>query len=460
MPAITFGGINTGLPPNLVDQMIEAEKLPIKNMQAQKGKSENRMKLVTEIETKINDIQGKIGELANSKGFTDIKLNSSDPNVINGTIDPSIAPNGSWTVEVDQLAQKASAITNGFPDRDSSQLGVGYFRFKTPDGDKSVYINGSNNTLEGAAKAINNSHLGVRAAIINDRKDTDNPFKLVISAEGVGAEKGIEYPTLYFLDGDQDLFFESKKEALNGLVKVDGFDFEIADNNLKDLIPGINLELKKASPGNPVTLSVKEDHEIIAGKVKGFVDSMNAVLQFIQAQNKLDKSSDTTQTLGGDGLLRTVENRLRQLIQNPQYGVKSPIKTLSEIGIRFTRAGILELDQKKFETTLGGNPDGVHGFLVGDGFNTGFVPSLKREIGNLLNSAFGPIANRKKGLQEKINDFDQRIEQKEKQLTKKEEQLREKFSRLEETMSRLKAQGSQVAALGGGGFAGPQLNQG
>ncbi len=460
MPAITFGGINTGLPPNLVDQLIEAEKIPIKNMQTQKGKSESRMKLVTEIETKINDIQGKIGELANSKGFTDIKLNSSDPNVINGTVDPSIAANGTWTVEVENLAEKAAAITNGFPDKDQTQLGVGYFRFKTPDGDKSVYITASNNTLEGAAKAINQSNVGVRAAVINDRKDTDNPFKLVISTEGVGAEKGIDYPTLYFLDGDQDLYFESKKEAKNGTVKVDGFDFEISDNNLKDLIPGINLELKKASPGNPVTLSVKEDHEVISGKVKGFVDATNAVLQFIQAQNKLDKTTDTSQTLGGDGLLRTVENRLRQLIQNPQYGVKSPIKTLSEIGIRFTRNGTLELDQKKFETTLGTAPDAVHGFLVGDGFNTGFVPSLKREIGNLLNSSFGPIANRKKGLQDKITDFDQRIEQKEKQLGKKEEQLREKFSRLEETMSRLKAQGAQVSALGGGGFAGPQLNQG
>ncbi len=460
MPAITFGGINTGLPPNLVEQLIEAEKIPIKNMQTQKGKSENRMKLVTDIETKIGDIQSKIGELTNSRGFTDIKLNSSDPNVINGTVDPSLASSGNWTVEVVKLAEKAAAITNGFPDKDNTQLGVGYFRFQTAEGEKSVYIKGDNNTLEGAAKSINAAHVGVRASIINDRKDTDNPFKLVLSAEGVGAEKGIEYPTLYFLDGDQDLYFDSKKEATNGTVKVDGFEFDISDNNLKDLIPGINLELKKASPGNPVTLSVKEDHEVIVGKVKGFVDSMNAVLSFIQAQNKLEKNTDTSQTLGGDSLLRTVESRLRQLIQSPQYGLKGSIKTMTDVGIRFTRAGILELDQKKFETVLGGNPDDVHSFLVGDGYTSGFVPSLKREIGNLLNTAFGPIANRKRGLQDKINDYDRRIETKEKQLSKKEEQLREKFSRLEETMSRLKSQGNQVAAMGGGGFGGQQLSQG
>ena len=30
---ISFGSINTGLPPNIVDQLIEAEKIPVKNMQ-------------------------------------------------------------------------------------------------------------------------------------------------------------------------------------------------------------------------------------------------------------------------------------------------------------------------------------------------------------------------------------------------------------------------------------------
>lgn len=458
--AITFGGINTGLPPNIVEQLVDAERIPIKNMQAQKGKSESRMKLVTELETKINDIQGKMGELANSKGFSDVKLNSTDPSVVAGTIDPSIASNGSYTLEVDKLAEKAAAITNGFPDKDNTQMGIGYFRFKTPDGNKDVYINNSNNTLEGAAKAINNARVGIRASIINDRKDTDNPFKLVLSAEGVGAEKGIEYPTLYFLDGDQDIYIDSEKKAANGLVKVDGFEFEISENNLKDLIPGLNLELRKASPGNPVTLTVKEDHEVIVGKVKTFVDSMNAVLTFIQTQNKLDKTTDTSQTLGGDGLLRTIESRFRQLIQSPQYGVKSSIKTLSDIGIRFNRGGTLDYDQKKFETTLGGNPDAVHAFLVGDGFSTGFVPSLKREIGNLLNNAFGPIANRKKGLQNKITDYDQRIERSEKQLEKKTTQLREKFSKLEETMSRLKSQGGQLAAMSAGGFQGTNLQAG
>src|SRR5690242_20418304 len=120
--AITFGGINTGLPPNIVDQLIAAERIPIKNLETQRGKSEGRLKLVNDLETKVTDITKSVGELANTKGFSDLKLISSDPNIIDGTVDPNAAVNGTWNLEVVELAQRPAAITNGFPDKDKSQI--------------------------------------------------------------------------------------------------------------------------------------------------------------------------------------------------------------------------------------------------------------------------------------------------------------------------------------------------
>jgi len=457
--AITFGGINTGLPPNIVEQLMEAERVPVRNMEKQKEKSEAKMKLVEELQTKVTDIRKGLTELANTRGFSDIKLQSGDPNVIGGTVDPATYQPGSWNVEVVQLAQKAAAMTNGFPDKDKTEVGVGYFRFKTAEGSKDVYVNGKNNTLEGVAKTINAAKVGVRASVINDRKDPSAPFKLVLSADGVGTDKSVSYPRIYMLDGDQDIYFDSESEAKNGIVKIDGFEFEISDNMLKDVIPGVTLELKQANPGRSVSVTVKEDLDVVSGKIKTFVDSMNAVLSFIQAQNKLDKSTDTSRTLGGDGMLRSVESQIRRLIQNPQFGIKGPITTLSQLGIQFNRAGTLDFDQKKFNSVLNSNPEAVQMFFVGDGFSTGFVQAVRREVGNLTNPAFGPLTNRSKGLKQKIDQFDERIANKEKQLVKKEELLRNKFSRLEETMSKIKAQGAQVGAMAQA-TAGPSLTQG
>src|SRR4051812_31749773 len=110
---------------------------------------------------------------------------------------------------------------------------------------------------------------------------------------------------------------------------------------------------------------------------------MNGVLAFIQQQNKLDKSTDTSKTLGGDGMLRSVEMRMRQLVQNPQYGVKGAIRSLNQVGIQFNRTGTLDFDQKKFNAVLGSNPDAVQAFFVGDGFATGFIATVKREVNTL-----------------------------------------------------------------------------
>jgi flagellar hook-associated protein 2 len=447
---ISFGSINTGLPPNIVEQLMEAERVPIKSMEKQKEKSEAKLKLVEDFQTKIGDIRKGLTELANTRGFSDIKLISGDPNVINGTVDPNGYQAGNWNVEVVELAKKAAAVTNGFPDKDKTQIGVGYFRFKTPDGSKDVYVKDGNNTLEGAANAINMAKVGVRASVVNDRKDPDYPFKLVLSSDGVGSDKSVEYPRIYMLDGDQDIYFDEEMEAKNGRVKVDGFEFEISDNVLKDVIPGVTLELKSANPGKSVNISIKEDMEVVSGKIKTFVDGMNGVLGFIQTQNKLDKNTDTSKTLGGDSLVRSVESRLRSLIQSPQIGVKGPITMLNQLGIQYNRNGLLDFDQKKFNAVLNSNPEAVQAFFVGDGFATGFVSSVKREINNLLNPAFGPITNRSKGLKQKVDQFDQRIANKEAQLVKKEEILRNKFARLEETMSKIKSQGSQVGAMAQG----------
>lgn len=450
MPAISLGGMATGLPPNLVDQLIEAERQPIKVLQGKKTKEETKLKLVNDLETRLGKVTDSIGTLASTKGFNDIKVQTGDPNIVQGAVDPGASVSGSWNIEVVELAQKASAVTNGFPDKNRTEIGVGYFQFDTPDGKREVYINGKNNTLEGAASAINAANVGVKAAVVNDRNDPDRPFKLMISGIGVGGENKIDYPTLYFLDGDQDLYFDQQREAKNGVIKVDGFEFAINSNTVTDIIPGVTLDIKQAAPGRQVNITVKEDQQVVAGKVDQFVKAINEVLNFIQSQNRLNSESDTSQTLGGDSLLRGIENRLRRLIQDPQFGVNSDVTRLNQLGISFNRNGALDFNQDKFNATLSKDPSGVQRFFAGDGFNVGFIPNLKNTLSTINNTAFGPLSLRKNALEGNIRRIDENITNKEKMIERKEVSLRRQFANLEETVSRLKAQGGQLAAIGGG----------
>jgi flagellar hook-associated protein 2 len=453
MPGIRITGMASGLPPNIVDQLMDAERIPVKQMEVKKSNEEEKYKLIEDFETKINEIPKSIGELVGIKGFTNMKLNSGDPNIINGVADPNEAITGSWTVEVEQLATKPGAVSCGFPDPDKSQLGVGYLKFSTADGDKEVYINGKNNTLKGVAAAINNASVGMRATVVNDRKDKENPYRLLVTGLASGDDKQVSFPTVYMLDGDQDLTFEEQRPAQNAKVKVDGFEIEVGDNQLKDAIPGVTLDLKQAALGRPISISVKEDSEMISGKIKAFVDAYNGVLNFIQGQQKLQKSKDGREHLGpmgGDGMLRTVENDFRRLIMNPQMGTQGSIKQMNQLGVEFNRNGSLTLTQDKFNKALATDPASVASFLHGDGLATGFIPSVQREVTNLMNGAFGPVSMRKHSLTDKIKQLDERIDNKNRQLEKKEDQLRTKFADLEAQMSKLNQQGSAVAGIGGG----------
>lgn len=450
MAGITFSGMASGLPPNLVDQLIEAERIPVKQMEARKAKSENRLDLVNDLESRLTKMRDTLGQLASVKGFKDMVVASGDENIVSGTADPDNVKTGSWGLEVVRLPQHAAAMTNGFPDKDKAQIGTGYFRFKTPQGRKDVFIDGKNNTLEGAARAINAANVGVRASVIKDG-DGPKPYKLLLSAGGNGEKKNISYPRLYFLDGDQDIYFEGSKEAQNGLIKVDGMEIEITDTTLNDLIPGVTLELKQAAPGRQVSLTVKEDAEAVRGRISEFVESANKVLSFIQQQNALSEKSDTTSTLGGDSILRTIESRLRTLIQNPIMGVEGPITRLSQLGVQFNRNGTLDFSQDVFDKQLKQDPAAVKNFFTGDGATTGFVQRLRETVGTFLDGGFGVIANRKRGLQENIRQIDSRIESKERALANREVQLRKKFAAMEETVAKMKSQGAALGQMGSGG---------
>ncbi|MEQ1722181.1 MAG: flagellar filament capping protein FliD [Pseudobdellovibrio sp.] len=448
--SIRIGGLASGLPPNLVDQVIEAERTPIKQMQEQKTKVEDKVKLVTDLETKINDIGKSLTSVIGAKGFVDKKFNSSFPEIVGGTLDPEKAEPGEWTLEVLQLASKPSVVTGGFPDRDKTTMGVGYIKFDTEQGEKEVYINENNSTLDKIASSINNAGIGVRAVVVNDRSDKEDSYRLEIAGLKTGDDNQIKFPTVYFLDGEKDFTFSGSNKAQNAKYKLDGHEFESAENMINDLIPGVTLDLKKATPNQPIRLNISENYDIISDKVKSFVDSYNAALGFIQGQNKLTQDKNGNPRLGplgGDSMLRMTESRMRSVIQDLQ-NTGSKYNRIIQMGVEFNRNGTLNFNQDKFRKILTSEPLEVVQFLRGDGANTGFITSMKRRLGILTDPSQGTVGLRKKSMQDRTIQIDKKIENKEKTLARREDQLRKQFARMEETMSKIQSQGAS-AQMGG-----------
>ncbi|MCP4913845.1 MAG: flagellar filament capping protein FliD [Oligoflexia bacterium] len=450
---ISFGSINTGLPKDIVKQIIEAEKIPLKKMEGRKGKIKDKQALVDELTALMKEVRSNVLANGNARSLKELKVDTNN-DIVDVTVDKNVAGNGNYQFEVVSLAQKSSAMSSGFADKDESYLGVGFIQYFLPNGEsREIYVDSDNSSLNGIAKMINkDSDNGLNATVIDDGSGSENPYRLLLSLSETGDGQRAEFPYFYFVDGEDDFYLEQEREAKDAVVKIDGFEVEVPENTVKDLIPGMTIDLKKAKPGEEFSIQVGEDKDAVTGKINDFVDSINKVLGFIKEQNNLDENTDTSRTLGGDIILQTIEGRVRNAVFQ-DVETSDGFKRLSDIGITFQRDGLLAVDQKKFEAVLAKNYNIVSEVLVGrfreDGTKSkGFIDNFGEFAKQALKFPDGILTTRKSGLQSKIDQIDRRIEQRQRIINQKEKNLKDKFARLEGTISRIQAQGSGLAALG------------
>jgi len=460
---IAFGSINSGLPKDIVQQIVEAEKIPVKQMEARKGKVEDKKALVSELTKLIEGMRGEILKNKNARSLRELAVDTGGSKNIAVTADKNVAETGEHQLEVVQLAQKSSAMTNGVEDKDKTYLGVGYIRAVLSNGDeKEIYVDEEHANLTGIAKLINNApDIGMKANVVNDGKDEDEPWRLIISLNEGGETQQAEFPYLYLVDGEVDLVFEQERASQDAKIKINGFEIEKPSNKITDLIPGVTVDLKKAKPGEEITLQITEDVQKIGGKITSLVDSMNAVLKFIKEQNSLDEKSDTSRTLGGDLTLTTIESRMRSTVFTPIMTSTGPVR-IGDLGVTFQRDGFLKLDQAKFEGMIAKDFKAVTEALTGiysleKGKTNGFIDNLEDAAKLLLATPNGILTTRKSGLQNQISQIDRQIATRQRVIAQKEEVLKAKFARLEETISKIKGQGAGLAGLTGGGNPVQQL---
>ncbi|MBK23746.1 MAG: hypothetical protein CME70_07040 [Halobacteriovorax sp.] len=450
---ISFGSINTGLPKDIVKQIVEAEKIPIKKMEGRKGKVKAKQDLVSDLVKRMEDMRALLNTNADDRSLKELQANYNDK-IVGVTMDKNKAKPGSHQIEVVQLAQKSSAMTSGFEDKEESYIGVGYIQYYLPNGEsREIYVDSENATLSGVAKLINNTpDAGMTAKVIDDGTGTDSPYRLIVSLADTGDDNKAEFPYFYFVDGENDFYLEKEREAQDAVIKVDGFEVQLPENKAKDIIDGVTVDLKKAVPGEEFTLQVSEDIGKISEKISDMVDKINSVLSFIKEQNTLDENSDTSRTLGGDFILQTIEGRLRSAMFK-NILTEEGYRRAGDIGITFQRDGLLKLDSKKFDNMLSSNYTVVSQVLTGfvseeTGNSPGLVDNLKDAVSETLKTPGGILRSRQRSLRNNISQIDRRIQQKQRVIERKEKNLKDKFARLEGTISKIKNQGAGIAALG------------
>ncbi len=278
-----------------LSKIIEQERQPIKALEGRKAIEEKKVQLFGEFKAKFTAMQKALDDISNVRRLKELKAELGDgENLMEVTLDKEKAQLGTYELEIKSLAQRGAMISNGFSSPDKPILGVGWIKAYLPDGDPyEFFVDEDISSLHGVANTINSVEKSpIRAAVIKDATDTEKPWRLILSSKEDGYDKGVQFPEIYFLGGDEDISLAQDREAKNASISINGFGVEMESNQMGDFLPGVAAKLKGAKPGQPFTLSITQDTKKISAKVKGLIDAINPILEFITKQNQVDEKTD------------------------------------------------------------------------------------------------------------------------------------------------------------------------
>ncbi|HEX2959930.1 MAG TPA: flagellar filament capping protein FliD [Chitinispirillaceae bacterium] len=157
----------------------------------------------------------------------------------------------------------------------------------------------------------------------------------------------------------------------NAFFNIDGMSIMSESNDVEDVIVGATIHLNKADPDKNVNVGIDIDTDKIKQKITDFVDSYNAVRDYVKSATARADSEDEDSVdgdLAGDStvsqLLSNISSAIRQ-----QFNTGSGVfKTLSSIGITTDySSGNFTVDDDKLNSAIKSNLNDLVSFFTTSG---------------------------------------------------------------------------------------------
>ena len=377
MAGISSLGIGSGvLTSDLVDQLVAAERKPATSrLDFNQQRTEALISAYGKLRSAVTDLRLPMRSLSSPDNLTAFSATSSNDDVA-VTLDSSKASKGSYTVNVTSLAQSQSLASSTYNDKDATTVGTGTLTIRVGDKTTNISVDGSNNTLQGLANAINEADVGASAGVI----DTGSGFRLVMSSEETGLDNAISI-TVNDTDGNdadtsglsQFSFNDTSQNltetvaAKDAVVDINGITISRPTNTIENVIDGLSLEVK--AEGAVSKISVEQDTGKVADRVGAFVDKFNALKQTIKGLAGFNAETGQGGLLNGDSTVRNIQGQLRDVLTRIVPGLENAsVRTLADVGITTDfETGQLEFDREKFIKQLEANPDDVTALFAEQG---------------------------------------------------------------------------------------------
>jgi flagellar hook-associated protein 2 len=266
--------------------------------------------------------------------------------------------------------------------------------------------------LAGIRDAINTANFGVTATIVNDGSGT--PYRLALTSANSGVNNSLKISTsggdgtidsllAYDPAGVQNL--NQTVAAQNANLTVNGIAITSTSNKVTDAIQGLALTLNKITT-SPASLTVTRDTGSINTAVSGVISAYNALSSQLTSRSAYGSSTTTAGTLAGDGVVRAIQDQLRNLFNTSVSG--GAYSSLAQVGVAFQVDGSLKLDSTALNNAINNNFSGLSNLITSA---TGIGTRLNDWATSVLSPGDGLIATRTSSLNSSIKTYNTKIDQ-------------------------------------------------
>jgi flagellar hook-associated protein 2 len=435
--------INTGsgIDPTMVEKLIEVERQPIRAVEQRKNKKLEEQKSFRELSGLVGALGASLNAMRNPTDFVKLKVESSHPDIVDGTVDTSAVP-GAYEIEVRSTARTHKLLTDSYPDKDETPVGFGYMTIELDDGSTfDIDIDPGASTLTDVARQINGAGAGCKAVIVNTKENLENPdeenFRLLVISEKSGKQAKV------YIDPDTTyLDFKEQVTGRNLEMMFEDVPVFDEDNTVEALLQGVVLNVKRAEPGTKVTVKIDYDPDKALEEIKKFVESYNKLNEFIDKQFQVDPETNKAGLLSGDNTLRAMRRSLQATLQNQ---VNGKYRNLADVGITSDgKTGALKLDETKVKQALSEDYMGVAKMFTQSELGPGVATRLSDSIRSMQTNQGGFIASKDREYKRVMQGFDDDIARKERLASQRAEGLKRKFAALDSLVSGMNAQGQAL----------------
>lgn len=327
-------------------------------------------------------------------------------------------------------------------------------------------------TLNDVISKIASANIPVAASVLNTGS-TANPYRLVLSSKISGAQGeliidtgGVDLGLTSVSEGkDAKVFFGSSDPATAVLISA-------GSNTITDAVPGVTINLKRVSD-QPVNVTVSRDATAITEQVKQFVTTFNDVIGRLKQYDSYNTDTEARGVLLGNPTLSRIRSAMYATLQGEAKGVATQYTRLSQVGVRVATGGTLEFDEAKFSEALANDPEAVENLFAafegstgstteeiapgvtipsdstGDFTALGFGDLFNQLMETFTNSIDGAVTLAEKNFQNQIERTQDRIKDFDKRLEAKRARLESQFLAMERALALMQGQGNALASMSG-----------